>query len=484
MNADIEVDGSLDLLRGIVWLVLSGMVVWSLAILDPALQMAFYFCALGILVLFFFFDIVQNRNRDISVYLFLPLFLSAVQNLLLGFVAPYASAGQIQSMTVANIVYACAITGALALWDPRPLSENRAFIAVTGTAGLSIYAAVAYLLLGGDLISVLASLRNVITPFVFFLLGLLAARVTSRRTLFLYISALAWFTILFGILERFAFPDLWKWLNIAELWQKKGIPNIHPELGVPANFYSSEYIGGMHVRRMVSSYADAVNFGTTLVLFMLVAWYCGRKWLALAAAVAIVLAISKGGLIGILVFLVTWAYFNREKTIFPVVTACALGLAAAFIYYSLNFSSRSMVAHFNGLLAALIELPAHPFGRGLGNLGVLAGLFSRGQESEIAETGLGMIIGQLGVAGILFYGAFFARIFLDLRSIPYVRAKTFGFCIFWSITLNIAFNEVALSPNSAAGSFLVLGLLCAWRGSLAGRKEAIDDVGLRKAGHA
>ena len=460
MNALVKPDGLLDLLTASILLALSVLVLWSLAILAPELQLGLYFGSIAAFVLFFFLDTVQSPNRDIAVYLFLPLFLSATQNLLLGLIAPAAAAVQIQSMTVANFVYACAITAALTLRDPRPLAGNRGFIAVAGAVGLSVYAAVAYVLLGGYLVSVLASLRNVITPFVFFLLGLLAARTTSLPRFLFYVAMLGWFTIAFGIVERFFVPDLWKWLNIAELWQKKGFSHVNPELGVPFNFFSSERLGGVHLRRMVSSYADAVNFGTVLVLFMLVAWYTERKWLALAAVVAIVLAISKGGLIGILVFLVVWAYFNRTKMMFPIVATCAVALAVLFVYYSLNFSSRSMEAHVRGFSAALIELPGAPFGRGLGNIGVLAGVFSRGEESEITESGLGMIIGQLGVPGFLFYGVFFSSIFLRLRTLLDVRAKTLGFAVFWSITLNIVFNEVALSPNSAAGSFLVLGLLC------------------------
>jgi hypothetical protein len=40
-----------------------------------------------------------------------------------------------------------------------------------------------------------------------------------------------------------------------------------------------------------------------------------------------------------------------------------------------------------------------------------------------------------------------------------IRERIVAVTLFWSITLNITFNEVALSPNSAAGYFILLGLI-------------------------
>ena len=77
------------------------------------------------------------------------------------------------------------------------------------------------------------------------------------------------------------------------------------------------------------------------------------------------------------------------------------------------------------------------------------------------ESGFGSIIGQLGLVGVLLYSLFFTKIYRRLVQLAHPRFRVFGLSLLFSFILNVAFNEVALSPNSSALYFLGLGLLYA-----------------------
>ena len=403
-------------------------------------------------------------RRDISFYLFLPLLISAVQNVYLGLVAQQAFALQLQLAIGLNVFLGFAFTFLL-------LAQTRSTFAVDPLAGLAALIAATLMVYGiatwfafkGAALPALSSLRNILSPALFLLFGLLAARRVSVDRFFAYVCGLGWLIIAFGVLERVFLPDLWRDLNIAVLWPKKGIPNI-TFWGLPSNFVSSELINGEHVRRMVSLYGDPVNFGAVLFLIMMVAWYTRRYALMIAALVCIVAAISKGGLQGVLVFASVWGLVNLRGPMLALLLMAVLALGVGFATYSYFSSTQSLFIHLSGLWSALRELPGHPLGQGLGNVGVLA------QEgSETKESGLGLVIGQLGIVGLASYAIFMLAIFARARYVQPTRERVFSLSLLCAVALNVAFNEVALSPNSSAGYFIVLGLACAKWGNRAPR---------------
>ncbi|MBK0296297.1 hypothetical protein IAE22_29570, partial [Bacillus sp. S34] len=98
-----------------------------------------------------------------------------------------------------------------------------------------------------------------------------------------------------------------------------------------------------------------------------------------------------------LVFAALWTrvYANRAVQVVAVVAVVVAG--AVFYGYTLTNSTGSTEAHVGGFTAAFTELPGHPMGRGMGNVGVLASLFDDGSGSDVQESGLGVAIAQLGV---------------------------------------------------------------------------------------
>lgn len=433
------------------------LVVASTTFLPVPVHLAGIAMCLALFVLFFGVEILHFRKSEYSVYLFLPLLMSATQNILLGLFAEYCSKLQIQVLLTVNVIWSVILLLFLAATNKSCLRDATVRRISLLLALIFLHAVLSTLLLGATPLSLLSSLRNVVAPLLFFLIGFLISPLIRMQRLYLYLSLLGLFIIGFGIYERFLDLDLWRFLNIDLLWERKGLSNIS-EAGLPSNFYSSEKIAGEQVRRMASSYGDPVNFGTNLFPVLLVAWISQRRGLLLLAFASIFLAVSKGALLGLLVFVLVfaWLRFSRAATVFIALGTLLLGVA--FVIYSLTHSTMSLVAHVFGFLASLKELPDYPLGRGIGNIGVLAAQFTEITGTEITESGLGAIIGQMGVVGLAVYLGFFSCINARIRTLADTDTRIAAYSLFFFIMLNIAFNEVALSPNSSAGVFILLGL--------------------------
>ncbi|MCB5189220.1 hypothetical protein LG198_00540 [Methylobacillus arboreus] len=402
-----------------------------------------------------FYSTSNITKLDLSGYLLFPLFISAFQNIYLGLLANDMDAFALQMFLMLHWMFAVITLTGLMVTGVSKSGSKLPIILFAMLVLMIGYSVVLLAFMGGSPIGLFGSFRNLSTPWIFFLLGFLSIRVVKFDTLLKMISFLGYFIIFFGFLEYFLDKQVWLYLNIEMLWAKKGLRNI-AEWGLPLNFVSSERIFGEQVRRMASSYADPVNFGTVLFLIASIGWYTKRYLLLILSIVCMVLAISKGAFLGLLVLFVVWSYFYTNRVIFAIAGMGAAAVGVAFLIYSSLHSTQSVAAHSQGLWSALMTLPSYPLGRGLGNVGILSG-----EGGDIKESGLGIIIGQLGVFGILLYGFFFSVLIKMSLSIPTVRDKVFATTLAVSILINIAFNEVALSPNSSAGYFMILGLILA-----------------------
>lgn len=425
---------------------------------NSKVQLLVYFLVFCIFTAVVLLESYMVSRREFSFYLAIPVLISATQNVYLGVVSPFATDTQIRIMLITNFLFSIILMFILFLRTPYRFNQELYNKALTILILLIFYSIGTIGIFHVNITSGLASLRNIIAPMMFLLIGLLGSSNVYLKRFLKYVTWIAVFVLFFGVLERFFLKDIWVQLNLADLWQKKGIP-INPITGLPPNFYSSELIGGQQLRRMVSSFADPVNLGTFLFFSFMAAWYLKKRVLAVMLVISFFLVVSKGALLGFLVFCVVWSYYKLSKTGFVLVLTGA-GLAGiAFVFYSLTNSTLSMVLHFTGFIAAFKELIFHPLGRGLGNVGVLAGLYSSGVQTEIAESGLGMVIGQLGIGGLVLYLYFFIFVYKNSNRIQEISEKILAKSLLFSILPNIMFNEVALSPNSSAVYFITLGTL-------------------------
>lgn len=399
-----------------------------------------------------------GNDRDLSMYAAIPLLLSAAQNVYLGALAPTMNEGAVQAMLVVNFALGIVYVGiGVGLYGVKSRTGSAALMILTLTGG---YAVATIGIFGADVSSAVASLRNLTNPPLWFVVGLLFAASLSIHRFMRIVAALALAVSLFGLGEELLYPDFWAANNVAQLWTLKGLP-YDLGTGLPDNFYSSELIGGEHIRRMTSTFADPVNLGTFLFLGFMACWYVRWPVAAIIVLVAIGFTVSKGAMLGLLIFAVV-----RAKRVAPEVFAITAGFAAvagiAFVGYSLTSSTQSLMAHVTGLTAAFQQLPSAPLGHGVGQVGVRATLAGHSSVTEIAESGIGVIVGQLGIIGLGLFVWLVRIIQRDVGRLP-SREATLGLTLLYSIVANIAFNEVALSPNSSAGYFIALGALAAMR---------------------
>ena len=217
------------------------------------------------------------------------------------------------------------------------------------------------------------------------------------------------------------------------------------------------------MRRMASSFADPVNLGTFLFAAFMIAWYKREKILMSALLICMILTMSKGALLGLLVFIVVVMWEKKgSRSITPLIIALVILFSGWFIGFSKSSSTGSLMVHLNGFLNALRGFVDHPFGFGLGNVGVLARVLGSTMVGNgVVETGIGMIIAQLGIVGIIVYGVFFAKLWTEPLKWNgfHGRERTLYYSLLISFIANAMFNEVALSPNSCGLYFISLAYL-------------------------
>ena len=402
-----------------------------------------------------------NRGASIEGALVVPTVMSAFQNVyLLPFAAEYDEL-RMQVIVIVNFLVALLLLALLLL------SGAAARLTATGSRLFrqAQISSLVVLLWGGllmatngiDPLAGFASLRNLWAPFLFLSLGLLAATWTPANRYAQLLAGLGAAVIAFGFWEV-ANPHFWTDWNLEQLWEKKGIP-VDPYTHLPPNFYSSEQIEGNQIRRMVGPFADPVNLGTFIFAVTMCAWYVRRRVLLAVSLLAVILTVSKGAFLGCLIAVAVGIREYRSK--FETLVAITVVAIVAFLFYGYTQSSStgSTTAHINGLTAAFAELPSNPLGRGLGGTGVLSGLLGEGGDSAIVESGVGMIVGQLGVVGLATYAWFFYRIISWSLTVENPQDRVMASVLALAFFANAMFNEVALSPNSCAPYFVLLGLI-------------------------
>ncbi|MCT9621093.1 MULTISPECIES: hypothetical protein [unclassified Curtobacterium] len=435
--------------------------------LDGALQLAAVGTFLLALLVVPAIHAVRS-GADMSGFVLVPTVISATQNLYLLLVADDVAPSALQVIIILNFVDAVLLVAILAVCRPRastaavpdPVADSRTVLvrrSVLVIAGLLVFTALGLVLFRAEPVAAVASFRNLVTPMLFLLIGLLASTQTRVNRYLGALAVLGACTVLFGFFELSA-PQFWERAGLRHLWEAKGlgIADVRP---LPANFYSSEEFDGEIVRRMVSSFADPVNFGTFLFAAFTAAMLVRSRLVMLLTAVGAVMTVSKGFFLSVLILVALWAQVYAHPVVRVLSIIVVVGAGAGFYLFTLDNSSGSTAAHVGGFTAAFVELPGHPLGRGVGNVGVLAGLFDGGSESEVQESGVGVIIAQLGIPGILLYAVFFWSVIAHARHLADARLRLGALALILGFLANATFNEVALSPNSAAPYFVALGMI-------------------------
>ncbi len=481
---------------------------------------AIYVIAFIAMLVFTIYDYIANCESDMSYALICPLSLSIFMNLFLSAIAPGLSSGIASVLLSSNILYSLVVSLVAVLCEYcRGELRGMAKGAWVALCILTGYAFVLFVMNPVTITSFLSTFRNLITPFSFLLLGATLSKRVSLTAVCDLIVTFGLIVVAFGLFELFVFQSFWVDFNLEDLWRLKGMVDFNLEdlwrlkgipvsdIHLPVNFYSSERFAGVHVRRMTSLFADPVNLGTFLFSMFLVAWY-RRRWIAAAiACVGCALAISKGALLGFLIWVFIYCliksdriWVKRAALLFVVAAAagflgCALAIskgallgfliwvfiycliksdriwvkraallfvvaaAAGFLIFSFANSTGSVAAHMRGAIGGVISIVRNPFGYGCGNVGVLAALANETAMRGAEESGFGVIAGEVGVVGVMLYSTMFAVGVRGFLAISDKNLRIMALTLLLSIFSNIMFNEVALSPNSCGIYFSLMGLV-------------------------
>lgn len=399
----------------------------------------------------------HKSGKTTSLLLALPVIISAIQNVYLAIGAKHFSSQSIQVVLSMHYLLICTVIFLNAKKINRICSDIVIIFLL-----IIFQAFCLFIVYTASVVAVIASLRNITACLLFYMYSRLLGRLCDIDDYYKYIRAITLLVAFGGVIDIAVGTQMWQRLGITQLWNLKGIAtNI---AGIPPNWYSSEQIAGNILRRMVSTFADPVNLGTFLFSAFMISWYKKWNFLSVFILICMLLTVSKGALLGGLIFIVIYIWTKKKtRVLLPAIVICALVVGIEFVQFSSSNSSGSLMAHVTGFLSSFSVLVSNPFGLGVGNVGVLSGLFNASlANTAVSETGIGMIIAQLGIPGLILYISFFYKLIrngLNIKKNESERTAILYLTLVLSFLANAMFNEVALSPNSCGLYFIQLGII-------------------------
>lgn len=247
----------------------------------------------------------------------------------------------------------------------------------------------------------------------------------NASKIFKSLLLVAFLTSIIGIFEYFFVPIEWH--------IKLGVPRYfgeflgleYPEhwFGLPPNYWTS--IGGLEVRRSVSTYLSGQGFALTFLLIIPVVTY--NYFIALRRAslsllllcwIALLLTITRMTILVCFIQSMTVLWFCRKtKRLTLVLIGTMLILTAIFVINStirnyiiqtLTFQDDSGRTRPGQWLAGIEAIVEHPLGLGLGSVGQVGARFANSGVGS--EAGYFKITGALGLLGLLFFCGWFLGI--------------------------------------------------------------------------
>lgn len=282
------------------------------------------------------------------------------------------------------------------------------------------------------------SIRQIFSPF---LLWFLARNIIKQeefgrvRTFFLQIGR---WLLLFGILLWF-FP-VWKWLDLSFFIHEKHL-SLNDE-GIIEYFYEPIF-GGMP--RMMSLLLDPINLGHFLVVLLVLDWKYKELgwWGRIAYFMGICFTFCKGAVLQMVFALIAWMKWIPKWIKFVIIGGMVITLVFGGAVHP------GIRAHLQGLWNSFQSITL--FGHGLGMAGNIVGKTTHIDLLHIGDTFLGLIIGQLGIVGCLFW--------VWALSIMYRKCKMDFLlqCLFAGQLLVCIFSETAYYTTSMVLLLVLMG---------------------------
>ncbi|TBW38768.1 hypothetical protein EYW49_08740 [Siculibacillus lacustris] len=240
------------------------------------------------------------------------------------------------------------------------------------------------------------------------------------------------------------------------------------------NLFNTPYFDGIEVMRLHGPNIHAIAFGYALAFLALYLIAAGRPLFAALSAPLLVLASVKGAMALLLLVVAAWVgsrAIGAARTL-PVLLAVLVIYVAAMIVTGLAGGDY----HVIGLMGGLKGFVALPLGHGIGSGGNLAGAITMAEWSKAQEAGsfdgavesaIGVLLWQMGVAGLLVLAHYLAIAARAWRL--YARSGNLHQGLAAFATLIVVVN--GLFQEEALFSPLALGLVLAFTGLVIGSAE-------------
>ncbi|MGE7880166.1 hypothetical protein [Peribacillus muralis] len=275
----------------------------------------------------------------------------------------------------------------------------------------------------GSLFGKMASLRQIIIPFLFYLLGKHIIMSSGELKKFTKkVIGLGIILVTFGVFEGYIYPTFWQDMKVINFFlARRGEELLTFIFGVPLSFYTHDFqtITGGPVRRIASFVANPPVLGHILG-FMTVFLLFSRKELngkrltLIFLTMGLLLTLGKGGLLTVLVGAFFYVLLVLRKPLITYLLGCALTIGV-IAYLKIVFEHQlSGAKHVAGFTDNIIVALKHPLGSGLGTSGNLSQLYNQSATVGTGESFSGLVMGQLGLIGFLFFFLFFTFIMINL----------------------------------------------------------------------
>ena len=469
-------------------LALLGLAAESLVFASVALPDALGWClqgaALGVVALtvYLVISIGADQERLLTLLVLFPLFF---QNLLIGvWLFPgYDIDHAVALVETKTIVASIAVLAGLGTWHAGKWRWARSYLAPAILLGIWALVSIAWSSESSSM-TVLAYLRNLVTPALFATLGIILLRTGHARTNMVAVLDTALWLGMF--LTLFSAAEM---LLGAETWRDDVLHVGLLELAKGPFSDRTDFLGYM-VGRLRSAVGEPVNASYIFVTLTWIAVFRRRVLLAVVLGVQGLLTFGKGGLL-VGTFAIAWAAgtyairANRRLAFKAVLLlSSTFGLFSAYSLLSAGgdgpttaqvladpdryyLGHNTALTHAGGLSFGLRALASNPLGSGLGSGGNFGNIFGELDPktwiTSGAESAIGVVMHQLGLVGlllvVLLFGAVLRRAFTLQRQNDRFGSSMAGLTIgFIAASL---FQENAFGPQAGGLFFILVGLLMA-----------------------
>lgn len=314
----------------------------------------------------------------------------------------------------------------------------------------------------------------IITFLIFKHFNVIGIRVGFVNKLLVYFTLLV---CVFGILEYISPSFFWNELVGLEKYASSRL------LGETETdrIYSSDllFLIGRPVRRMMSFFAEPTALGSFLAMSLALILFIKQKLPFKQLTIFLtglcgILVLSKIFIISILI-VILYKYVLKKPYFFPLILfTLSIYLVSAYLYEGVGKIHGSF-AHLFGFYTGFKTMIAHPIGLGLGMAGNRGIEMYRSTFGEFGcESGLGSVLAQLGIPGLLFPGVILAiMLILKRKFVEYKSSEYLGlFVMFFLYMVNFCLSYASLGVSGNVFYFIFSGLYLnkEFRGELNGHK--------------